>query len=169
MNQIYRTIRIILVSFCILPILSACGNWAVRDYPHPDSVVLQQVVPGQALIYFLRAPHDSGALNIHTNGKQVAKMSPATYVALSLPQGNYSFVTTSSSLFNGTKEAVAPLEIKLKPNERVFNHVSGIAENQASLIGIVRAQGSAAIPLLGRESVVTDRVWNECSELDARV
>lgn len=145
----------------------AISGCATREYPHPDSVVLQQPRAGESLIYFLRAPHDSGPLTIEVNGKRLAKLPPETYVALSLPPGQYRFLTTSGGLFSN-EEVAEPLEVALKENERKYFHVSGNDEKRVALIGVMSAPGAGAVPLLGRESVVRNRMWKECAELDAR-
>lgn len=102
--------------------LAICG--CAVEYPHPDTIVLQQPKSGESLIYFLRSPHDSGQLTIELQGKQLAKLPPETYIALSLPPGNYRFSTTSGSVFS-TGEVAEPLEVSLTKNERKFFHVSG--------------------------------------------
>jgi len=149
--------------FCFTLAVSACAH----HYPDPDRVVLQQPKAGQALIYFLRAPHDSGLLSIEVNGRRLVKLPAATYAVLSLPSGHYRFLTTSGSLF-GNGEVVEPLEVSLRENERVFYHVSGIDGKQISLLGIINPRGAGPVPLLGQESIVRNRIWKECTELDAR-
>jgi hypothetical protein len=148
--------------------LSACGNWAVRDYPHPDSVVLQQATENQALIYFLRAPHDSGSFSLQVNDKRVAELPPESYVALRLSPGSYRFVTKSAGLNFGNSDMAEALEITLNPNERVFYYVSGEDDKGVSLNGVLAIKGAGLVPLLGSESVKRNRVWKECTELDAR-
>lgn len=156
-------LRQLFVMLALPLVISAC---AIREYPNPDSIVLQRPSSGQALIYFFRAPHDSGPLAIEIDGKRVATLRPETYVALSLPPGRYRFLT-KGGLFDGG-EAAEPLEVSLKANERVFYHVSGIDEKRVGLVGVMIIQGAGAVPLLGKESVVRNRTWKECSELDAR-
>ena len=158
-SYIYATLAMISLSVAI----SGCAV----NYPHPNSVVLQQPRTGESLIYFLRSPHDSGQLAIEANGKHLAKLPPETYVALPLPPGEYRFITRSGGLFSN-EEVAEPLEVSFRENERKFFYVSGNDEKRLALISVMRLQGAGAVPLLGRESVVTNRMWKECSELDAR-
>lgn len=148
---------------CVSMVISGCAV----DYPHPDSIVLQQPRTGESLIYFLRSPYDSGQLAIEANGKLLASLPPETYVALSLPPGTYRFITKSGGLF-GNGEVAEPLEVSFKENERKFFHVSGNDEKRVVLVGVMGVQGGGLLPLPGRESVVRNRMWKECSELDAR-
>ena len=60
------------------------------------------------------------------------------------------------------------LEITLNPNERVFYYVSGEDDKGVSLNGVLAIKGAGLVPLLGSESVKRNRVWKECTELDAR-
>lgn len=154
------------IALVMTGLLAAISGCAV-NYQHPDTVVLQQPRAGESLIYFLRAPHDSGQLAIEVNGKKVAKLPPETYVALSFPAGKYRFLTTSGGLF-GNEEMAKPLEVSLQGNERKFFHVSGIDETRVTVTGFMNVQGTGALPLIGRESVVRDRAWKECAELDAQ-
>lgn len=163
MTRALLNLREMFLVLVLLLVISAC---ATRDYPHPNSIVFQKPSNGQALIYFFRAPHDSGSLTIETDGKRVAKLAPETYVALSLPPGRYRFLTRGG-LFDGGETAEA-LEVSLQANERVFYHVSGIDEKRVAFVGAMNVQGAGVIPLLGQESVVRNRTWKECSELDAR-
>lgn len=148
---------------CLSVAISGCAV----DYPHPNSVVLQQPRTGESLIYFLRSPHDSEQLAIEANRKRLAKLPPETYVALPLPPGEYRFITRSGGLFSNG-EAAEPLEVTLKENERKFFYVSGYDEKRVAIIGVISVQGAGPVPLLGRESVVSNRMWKECTELDAR-
>ncbi len=148
---------------CLSVVISSCAV----DYPRPESIILQQPKPGESLVYFLRAPHDSGSLAIEVNGKRVAKLPPGTYVVLSLNPGNYRFVTTSGGLFSN-EEIARPLDISLEENERKFFHVSGVGEKRLTLTGLMRIKGGGVVPLLGNESVISNREWKECTELDAR-
>jgi len=159
------------ISYICLSLFIACSLVAISgcavEYPHPDAIVLQQPKAGESLIYFLRAPHDSGALAIELQGKRLAKLPPETYIALSLPPGNYRFLTASDNLFGNGEEA-EPLEVSLKENERKFFRISGADEKRIALIGVMSVQGTGPVPLLGQESVVRNRIWKECTELDAR-
>jgi len=116
----------ILISTCLSISITGCAV----EYPHPNTIVLQQPKLGESLIYFLRAPHDSGQLTIEW-------------------QGN-------------------PLEVSLGQNERKFFHVSGSDDKRVALIGVMGIPGAGPVPLLGRKSIVRNRVWTECTELDAR-
>jgi len=153
----------ILAIICLSAPIAGCAV----VYPHPDSIVLQQPRTGESVIYFLRSPHDSGQLAIETNGKRLAKLPPETYVAVSLLPGEYRFITRSGDLFSNEGIA-APLEVSLKENERKFFYVSGNEEKSVALIGVIGIQGAGPVPLLGQKSVVTNREWRECTELDAR-
>lgn len=157
-------IRSITLCLFALGLLSGCAP----NYPHPDTVVLKEPVPGKALVYFLRAPFDRGTFNVLGNGQLLVTLPIATYAALSLAPGEYRFVTTSSGLFGGNSQLIEPMEITLKPDQRVFYHVSGRGETSIGLAGTVTLQGGGVLPLLKREDVLRDRVWKECSELDAR-
>lgn len=150
-------------SLFVCSLLTAISGCAV-NYPHPDTVVLEQPKPGESLIYFLRAPHDNEALVIESSEKRTVRLPPESYVALSLPPGNYQFTTRHGGFFS-TAEGAEKIEVSLAKNSRRFFHISGIEENRPSYIGFI---GTGFTPLYARKPVVINRVWKECSELDAR-
>lgn len=161
-NRIFHLLAVAVTS-CLLIATSGCAV----DYPNPDTVVLQQARSGMSLIYFLRGPHDSGSLLIEANGKRLAKLHPETYIALSLPPGNYRFLTKSGDLLS-SDEGAEPLEVSLKENGRKFFYVSGTEKTRPALTGVTSVQGAGPILLFGRQSIVSNKVWKECNELDAR-
>lgn len=68
--------RLYAITVCMGLFLGGCGNWAIHNYPHPDSIVLESATPENAIIYFLRAPYDSTPIALASESKVLAKMAP---------------------------------------------------------------------------------------------
>ena len=136
---------------------------------HPDLLVLQDPLPGQALVYLLRTPYDALELKIQVNGKTVAVLPPESYTAVSLAPGQYELSTTSSSVFSSDAPVTTPLSIALQPDQRVFYAIAGTTEKSIGLAGFVPIRGGV-IPLLVQQNSTAknSRSWKEYSELDAR-
>ncbi|MBI2308391.1 MAG: hypothetical protein HYU78_13895 [Rhodocyclales bacterium] len=148
--------------------LALITSGCAQQYVHPNSIVLQTPPPEKALVYFLRIPHDGITLSISSDGKRIAKLPPETYVGIPLPPGTYRFVTSSWGLLGGEQELMPPLEATLKPNDRLFFHVSGRGDSGIALGGIMSVKGAGAIPLFQKKEYLTNHEWKACSELDAR-
>jgi len=154
-----------LTAFMLSAVMGCAGPRPI----HPDAVVLQDPLPGQALVYLLRAPHDGLDIGVNVNAKQLVMLPPESYTALSLPAGKH-VLTTFSSASSPHTPVAPPLEISVSPNQRVFYAIAGVTEKSVGLSGFIPIGGGGLAPLmLPRQAIVAgSRSWKEFSELDAR-
>lgn len=136
--------------------------------PLPSSIVLQDPLPGQGVVYLIRAPHDGGTLNVTSaQGRLLARLPPETYTVLSLPPGSHRLASSTSS-FGRDQLAAPPLAFELAADQRLFFAVAGRTVESMNLL-LVPMQGGV-LPL-AQPSSATDpgtRLWKPYNELDAR-
>jgi hypothetical protein len=161
--------RILLLSLPML--LSACAeNKPPSYYKPPPPLALQDPLPGQALLYLLRAPHDQDAFSIQIQDKKPFVLGPESYTVLSFSPGQYTMTGEVSSMFGGPKPAFAPAQFRLIEGQRAFLYVSGVNGSSFFLNNIV-ALGRGGVLVDGGirpSTVASSRSWKECSELDAQ-
>ena len=137
-------------------------------YDHPDSVVLESPLPGQALLYLLRVPYDSAGLDVMSNGKRLARLPAASYVALTLSPGKHQIISVSSSSLSSQESVAEPLDIELKADQRAFYYVGGSSGTSVGSAGVRSGRAAGAVPLRQPEETLRGRIWRECTEVDAR-
>lgn len=141
-----------------------------RPYMAPVDKLLQDPLPGQALIYLLRAPYDDQQLCVTLSGTKVAVLPGASYTAVSAQPGTHVLRTQSSGLLSCGSEAAHPFELSLKVDERIFLNVSGVTAKTVGITGIIPLPGGAGIPLLlpQTSTAAGTRTWKKVTELDAQ-
>ena len=137
-----------------------------HEYAAPPP--LQDPLPGQAVLYLLRAPHDKEEVDISIGSKPVARLASGTYTVLSLPPGRHVIGSklVAPGLFGGTGDPL-PLEVTLAPNQRTFFYISQ-ASTSASTTSMVPLPGGVVVPIFSNVNrPLGPRSWKECSEMDA--
>jgi hypothetical protein len=149
--------------------LGACATPS-KPYTPPVDKPLQDPLPGQAVIYLLRAPYDRERLELSIDGKKVALLSESTYTAVSLSPGRHVMLTKFPSLFAEGTDAAPPIELYLKADQRRFFNVSGITSKLTALAGVLPIPSGGGVPLLIQRAGTVDgtRSWKEVTELDAQ-
>lgn len=147
--------------------LVACAeNKPPGYYAPPPLQPLQDPLPGHAVLYLFRAPHDRSTLLIRIRSKTDFLLEPSTYTVLSLRPGDYTITSGDAS-----KAAFAPAPLRLQEGERAFMYVSGSNEDSLSLENIAALLDrdrdrpfSGIVPAVAPGS----RSWKVCSEVDAQ-
>jgi hypothetical protein len=152
-------------SFLLCAVLSSSLTLGCASAPvqTDKEVVLQDPFPGRAMVYLIRAPHDSEPIEVRVGELPAITLPSGTYTLLSIAPGTHSFRTVTE------RGAERRIEIAFHVGERRFFYLSG--EN-ASSIGdpaIVAVVGGPLLAALNRtDTVEGSRTWKECTELDAR-
>ena len=70
----------------MVALVIAVGGCAspMKPLEFPPSVALQDPLPGQALVYLIRAPHDQLGIAVYANGMLVAALPHGIYTAIGL-------------------------------------------------------------------------------------
>ena len=154
-----------------LMLVSACAdNKPPSYYKPPPPLALRDPLPGQAILYLLRAPHDQDVFSIQIQDKQPFVLAPESYTVLSFSPGEYTMTGTVGSMFGGPKPAFTPAQFRLVEGQRAFLYVSGVNDTSFFLNSIVPlGRGGLLVDGGIRPSTVAgSRSWKECSELDAQ-
>ena len=69
--------------------LSGCSSTRFEPLTPPADVKLQEPLPGQAVAYLMRAPHDPGEVTVYLGDRQAAVLPAETYTAVSVAPGSY--------------------------------------------------------------------------------
>jgi hypothetical protein len=155
----------------VLALLAAglfAAGCAHRVYQEPENLVLQDPLPGQALVYFIRTPHDFSAISIASGGKLLAKLPKETFTALSVAPGEHIIET----YFSGTSEvATGPIALRVAPDTRYFLALTDRRERPGQVAhvidAIVKGPLAWAVPA-GTQVSAGSREWKAYEESDAR-
>jgi hypothetical protein len=142
----------------------------MKPLEFPQSVTLQDPLPGQALVYLIRAPHDQLGIAVHANGRLVAVLPHGTYTAVSLPVGTYRLTsaTHSSSQLFGSWEAAVPLELAVASDQRRFFYISQ-PSGTATSINVLPLGKGGVLPIVSQSSSpIGPRIWKETTEHEAQ-
>jgi hypothetical protein len=161
--------RALLITIALL--CGGCAEMPANYYSPAPLTRLQDPLPGKALVYLFRAPHDEDALSIQITGKPRFELEPSTYTVLTLEPGEHVIEgTTVRSAFSIEKPAFAPTPIKVTADQRAFLYVSGINSSSMKITGLVPV-AKGGVMVFGGIMPTTEagsRSWKECSELDAQ-
>jgi hypothetical protein len=140
-------------------VAAGCASREFRPLEFSPPVRLQDPLPGQAIVYLLRVPHDPAPLDVSIDGRRVASLPPSTYTVATLAPGEH----TLSAARPG-EEAKPPASLlTVAAGERRFIYTS-VPSNTQTTLGF-----AGALPLFGRsQQPAGARAWIECSELDAQ-
>lgn len=136
----------------------------------PADVPLQDPLPGSALVYLMRTPHDPVTVELFLTGRPYVTLPPETYTVLSLPPGKYSLATTAIAA-NGNRQVVADLlALELRPGIRSFYVLSGINERAKELpsLNAMITRPLSAVSESSDRVAKGSREWKESGELETR-
>lgn len=162
------TPKLVVVSALVIAV-AGCAS-PMKPLEFPPSVALQDPLPGQALVYLIRAPHDQLGIAVYANGRLVAVLPHGTYTAVSLPLGTYRLtsLTHSSSQLFGSWEAAVPLELAVAPDQRRFFYISQ-PSGTASSINFLSLGKGGVLPIASHSSSpIGPRIWKETTEHEAQ-
>lgn len=166
----HNPVRLLLIACFVFIAVVLSGCAAPTPYEPPVDKLLQDPLPGQAIVYLLRAPYDDETMEIVVSGRKVAVLPGSTYTALSLPPGRHLLQARSRGVFGAEVDAAQAVELELLPDQRRFLYVSGTTENSFGYAGLIPLGRGAVVPLFLPRNV-TDartRTWKEMTELDAQ-
>jgi hypothetical protein len=156
-----RTITIFLSSL----VLTGCASTEFEPLTFAPDVMLQDPLPGMAIVYLIRAPHDNAAISVYFNSSKMALLPPNSYTVVSIQPGTYQVASAAPGTSASTTGSSSVLTVKA--GERRFLYTSVHTRSSASFIFIPSASG--VIPLvLPTITGSGARTWNECNELDAQ-
>ena len=161
MNITKQTPRFLFVLAASFALLTGCAN--TTTFKKPQDIAWIDAAPGEAILYLLRAPHDSTEVVAAINGASAARLPSSAYTALALSPGTYRLATTASGTY--------AVDIELKTGERRFFYISGVLGSRTQADGIATALGGPIVALAISTRDRTDpesRRWTECTDLDAR-
>jgi hypothetical protein len=156
-----------------VPALLAAGcasNEPPSYFKAAPFVALQDPLPGQAVVYLLRAPHDRDVFSMEVSGKRLFTLPPGTFTVLSVSPGPFRITGTTTSFLGGVSSAFMPAEFSIQNGQRAFLYVSGDTQRSFDITGVMPL-GKAGVMLQSRSGLSTEagtRTWKECSEVDAQ-
>ena len=102
----------------LFPALALLGCVSPKQYTPPAKAVLQDPLPGKALVYLLRAPYDGADLELLLNGVRLS-LPAYRYTAISLEPGLYTLRTTVKGNQRNPGNAIPDLVVPLASGERL--------------------------------------------------
>ena len=147
-------------------LLVACAT--PKEYRPPPKALLQEPLPGQALLYMLRSPYDGQDLQILINGKRVTALPSSTYTVMSLAPGQYALESVGSKQLIGGLPDIPQIQLSLKPAQRVFIHLPAPEYKYAQGTSVMSLPGELVIPQSTRRPAATGatRAWTITEEQD---
>lgn len=145
-------------------LLSGCAS-QLASYEQPKDTPLQDPPPGKAIVYLLRAPHDSAHIAVFIGERKVASLAPERYTAVALSPGQYVLVTRSASAIAGEHLIAPEFRIHVEENQRRFLGISGATTKRPAFAGMV---GSVPLLIDVQGTASGTRSWKELAEIDAQ-
>jgi hypothetical protein len=144
--------------------VAGCASTEFKPLAFAPNVVLQDPLPGKAIVYVLRTPHDRPALDVYLGDRKVASLGPSTYTVLSVDPGSHEL----NAALAGSPPEVPPSTLTVKAGERRFVYTS-VPTRSSTALHLVGAGALGVIPLMTPSVVpVGARRWTECREEDAQ-
>jgi len=129
-------------------------------------VVVQEALPGRALVYLIRAPHDTATVVVERAGRRVAELPPETHTAFSMSPSELDLSTFTVGA-TGTRAAAAlPVQVRLVAGQRLFLVLTGSQERQTRVSGVL--PGATPLPIFVPSLATSERAWKEFNEVDAK-
>jgi hypothetical protein len=151
--------------------VTACADNKPPSYYKPGPLVpLQDPLPGLAMVYLFRAPHDLDAFHMEIDQKPPFVLKPGSYTVLSFAPGEFGMRGYAVSRFGTKSPAFQPTLLRLREGQRIFLYVSGENDSSFLLKSIVPiGRGGVLVDGGIRTSTVAGtRSWKECNEIDAQ-
>lgn len=140
---------------------------ASHEYQEPTSITLDNPLPGQALIYFIRSPYDALPVSIFVSGREVAVLPPESHTAVSIEPGQYTVKTYVSPPSSRPEVAASEFSVDLRLDERHFLVLSGSSDRPNTVVQLLGA--FAGMGMVVPTAVIPDsRAWKLYTESDAR-
>jgi hypothetical protein len=147
--------------------LVGCSSGPMKPLEFKQPISLQEPLPGQALVYLIRAPHDSAEIEVEFNSAVAAVLPQLTFTAISLAPGEYLVQTkTRPSWSQPSPELGEPLRVTVSANQRRHFYLS-----QAKSTGIQATYGIGGAPFAAFTHIavaVGPRSWKEADEREAQ-
>lgn len=144
--------------------MAGCASTEVKPLAFAPNVVLQDPLPGKAIVYLLRTPHDRPTLEVYLGDRKVASLGPSTYTVLSVNPGSHELNTA----LVGSPPELPPSTLTVKAGERRFIYTS-VPTRSSTTLTVIGAGALGLIPLTTPTAVpVGARRWTECGEQDAQ-
>lgn len=140
--------------------LSGCSSTRFEPLTPPADVRLQDPLPGQAIAYLMRAPHDPGEVTVYLGDRQVAVLPAETYTAVSVAPGRY---VLKGVVAGPAQASDSGLTVTFQAGERRFFYTAVPSDSH---VGLTLLPG--AVTFLPKSSPVGPRAWQECREVDAQ-
>lgn len=147
---------------------TGCSAPPMKPLVFPASVGLQSPLPGHAVVYLIRPPHDGLELAVRTGETLMAVLPKETYTAVNLRPGKHVINATSrpTALQLGGPEAAIPFELTVAANERRFLYI--VRPRGTSTSVNLTPVPSGVLPSVGHTSVPSGyRQWKEAAEAEA--
>ena len=160
--------NLVAIGVLTLSLWGCAGPMAPLEFP--SSIALQDPLPGLALVYLIRAPHDQQEVAVYANRKLVAVLANGTYTAVSLFAGPYRLtsVTHPESIVFGSKDAADPLELVVAADQRRFFYMSQPIGTSTSM-GVMFLGKGGILPIVSSSSTpIGPRVWKEATAREAQ-
>lgn len=149
--------------------VSGCSAPSMRPLVFPPPIGLQSPMPGHAVVYFIRPPHDGLELAVSTGETLMAILPKETYTAVNLRPGKYviNAISRPTALQLGGPESAIPLELTVTANERRFYYIVRPRSTSTSL-NLTPVPGGV-LPSVSHSSAPSGyRQWKEATEGEAR-
>jgi hypothetical protein len=157
--------RIVCIVLCALSVIGCTYTGEFRPLEFKEAVV-QEALPGRALVYLIRAPHDTATVLVERAGRRVAELPPETHTAFSTVPGELDFGTFTIGTI-GSRTAIAPpVQVRLVAGQRLFLVLTGSQERQTRVSGVL--PGATPLPIFVPSLATSERAWKEFNEVDAR-
>jgi len=138
--------------------LAGCANGPAQSN---REIVLQDALPGQAIIYLIRAPHDAQPVQVGVSNLESMVLPPNSYTVVSVRPGTQLLGIGSAGQIGQATEIV------FHAGERRFFYLSGV--NSTPINPTAAMLAGPLVTVMNRSYTVEGtRSWKECSELDAR-
>lgn len=141
-------------------ILSGCSSTRFEPLTPPADVRLQDPLPGQAIAYLMRAPHDPGEVTVYLGDRQVAVLPAETYTAVSVAPGSY---VLKGVVASQEQASDGGLTVTFQAGERRFFYTAVPSDSHVAFTPL-----PGAVTFLPKTSPVGPRAWQECREVDAQ-
>jgi hypothetical protein len=147
-------------------LLSGCAR-EFKPLQFAAPVPLQDPLPGSAIVYFMRVPHDPVTLAVLLNKTRIAVLTPETYTVVSLQPGSYGLFALSPTANLPQGDDYQPTGLTVAAGERRLIYTSQPTRSSESL-GLLPFKAGVVPLLLPIRTAAGARNWRECSEPDAQ-
>jgi hypothetical protein len=153
-------------AFGLAACLVACAAPDFKPLQFAPPVPLQDAPSGEAIVYLLRAPHDSEVLSVFLNGSRVAVLPPESYTAVSLRPGKYALLSAHAKAATAPS-AEEPAVLTVAAGERRFLYTA-VPTRSSIALGLAPLRAGVVALVSPLRQSTGARYWRECTEQDAQ-